>query len=261
MTGTPRRSSARRRPALRAAREPTRTAAAPPPAESPPAASPSRYTQATSDLRSTAKWLLGVLAAVAAALLAGLQLTRLGELHGQWIRLAVALTAAGAALAAVGYMIAATSRVFTDQWVTLADLDDSAFDQKLSRGGGAETAVYDLLRAEIDQDRQWLYRHVAEDIPALHRMLRQGNDAARTARAAASAGGAGQLDVVRAAAAAVADCANYHHTRLILRRLRRKLAWASVVVVVGILAFAYAANPPADPSGPLKVEITPPAGR
>lgn len=224
---------------------------------------PSRYAQATADLRSAAKWLLAVLAAVAAALLAGLQLARLGELHGEWWRLTVALTSSLVGLGAVGYMIAVTSRVFTDEWVTLADLDDSAFDQKLSTSGNAKRAeLYRTLRIEIDRDRQWLYRHLAEDIPELHGRLRRANDDARSKSVSPGAGdSAGQLVAVRATISEVTDCANYHHTRLIVRRLRPRLAWASAVVVAAILIFAYAANPPAEPASPIKVQIVAPSTR
>jgi len=206
---------------------------------------------------------LAVLAAVAAALLAGLQLTKLGELHGEWLRLAVALISSMVALGAVGYMIAATSRVFTDEWVTLADLDDSAFDRKLSTTRNAQhAALYKRLRAEIERDRQWLYRHVAEDIPQLHGQLRRANEDARIRSAAPGPSDAvAQLEAVRATIAEVTDCANYHHTRLILRRLRPRLALASAVVVGAILVFAYAATPPGEPASPIKVEIVSPSTR
>jgi hypothetical protein len=224
---------------------------------------PGRYAQATADLRSAAKWLLAVLAAVAAALLAGLQLTQLGELHGDWWRLAAALISSLVGLGAVGYMIAATSQVFTDEWVTLADLDDSAFDQKLNTTRNAKRAdLYKTLRTQIDRDRQWLYRHVAEDIPQLHGQLRRANDNSRIRSAAPGASDpAAQLEAVRATITEVTDCANYHHTRLILRRLRPRLAWASAVVVGAILIFAYASNPPAEPAGPVQIQIVSPSTR
>jgi hypothetical protein len=268
-----------------------------------------RYAKGTEGLRATAKWLLAVLAAVGTVLLAGLQLTKLGELHGQWLRLAIALAASAAALSAVGYMIAATSRIFTDPWVTLDNLDNEALDQSLvqaeeqargeprparnSLGSAAvpptippqivgqleervsapgragdnigltpersEKIDYEMLRGKVERDRQWLYRHVAAGIPELHRKLRKANDAARSLPSGAE--GVDQLAALRAATAEVVDCANYHHVRLILRGLRPRLAWATAVVVIAILIFAYATNPPAKPSGPIKVQIVPSGGQ
>jgi len=116
------------------------------------------------------------------------------------------------------------------------------------------------LRAEIDRDRQWLYRHVAEDIPQLHGQLRRANDDARIRGASpGTTHPVAQLEAVRAAITEVTDCANYHHTRLILRRLRPKLAWASAVVVGAILIFAYAGTPPDRPASPIKVQIVSPS--
>ena len=218
-----------------------------------PAGTGGRYARATESLRAAAKWLLAALAAVGGILLASLQLTKLGSLGGaDWPRLATAVTAAVLALAAVGYMIAATSRIFTDEWVTLADLDDEAFDRLLqdpssSRKAASRAKLLKDARARIDNDRQELYAHIAVSVHDLYRELREANEAAREAgRAATSeaelARALAHASLVRAVVNEVTDCANYHRTRLILRNLRPRLAAATAITVAAVLVFAYAAN-------------------
>jgi len=218
-----------------------------------PAGTGGRYARATESLRAAAKWLLAALAAIGGILLASLQLTKLGSLGGaEWPRLATAVTAAVLALAAVGYMIAATSRIFTDEWVTLADLDDEAFDRLLqdpssSRKAARRVKLLKDARARIDNDRQELYAHIAVSVHDLYRELREANEAAREAgRAATSeaelARALAHASLVRAVVNEVTDCANYHRTRLILRNLRPRLAAATAITVAAVLVFAYAAN-------------------
>jgi hypothetical protein len=195
---------------------------------------------------------LAALAAVGGVLLAGLQLTTLGSFSGgEWLRLTVAAVAAVLALAAVGYMIAATSRVFTDEWVTLADLDDEAFDQLLegspSDKVSARVELLKDLRARIDNDRQGLYAHLAVSVPDLYRQLREANEAARAAHSDADvARTLARAALVRSGVNEVTDCANYHRTRLMLQELRPRLALATAVTVAAVLVFAYAANPASD---------------
>jgi hypothetical protein len=209
-----------------------------------------RYARATESLRATAKWLLAALAAVGGVLLASLQLTRLGSFAGaDWPRLTTAVTAAVLALAAVGYMIAATSRIFTDEWVTLADLDDEAFARLLHPSSSRKTVrrgkLLEDVRARIDNDRQGLYAHIAATVPDLYRELREANETARAATSEAELAQAlAHAGMVRAVVSEVTDCANYHRTRLILRQLRPRLAAATAVAVAAVLIFAYAANPP-----------------
>jgi hypothetical protein len=218
-----------------------------------PAGTGGRYARATESLRAAAKWLLAALAAVGGVLLAGLQLTKLGSFQSaDWPRLTVAIAAAVTALAAVGYMIALTSRIFTDEWVTLADLDDEAFDRLLedaspSRKTTRRVKLLGDLRARIDSDRQGLYAHLAKSVPDLYRELREANEAARAAPPEDLAQAITRVSLIRTVVNEVTDCANYHRTRLILRQLRPRLAAASAVTVAAVLVFAYAANPPDKP--------------
>jgi hypothetical protein len=223
-----------------------------------------RYVRATDAHRAAAKWLLAALAAVGAVLIAGLQVARLGGLEpSSWARQVGGLAAALLALLAVGYMIAATSRVFTDEWVTLAELADETIDEELRPTPSAQRLrLLEDLRAKIDNERQLLYRHVADSVPDLHRVLRRANDAARAAgsqpaQRADLARALAWVRLVRATAGEVTDCANYHRTRVLLRRLRPRLAWGAALTVVAVLVFAYATNPPDRQGGPVKVQLVP----
>jgi hypothetical protein len=227
-----------------------------------PGRDPGRYAAATEALRLTAKWLLAALAGVGAVLVAGLQLARLGSLAGgERPRLAVAVIAAAVALGAVAYMIAVTSRIFTDEWVTLAALDDETFQAQLDTDARARRrlALLQRLRAEIDNDRQALFGQVAGTVPALHRALREANEAARAAPAASRGQALRWAGYVQAVAGQVVDCANYHRTRLTMRRLRPRLGLAATLAAAAVLTFAYAANPPRPPADPVTVQVVSPA--
>src|SRR6478735_3650820 len=86
------------------------------------------YAAATQTLRTTVRWLITAAAGVGGALVAGLGLKGLGSLSfDDWPRLIAATVSMVAALASVGYMITRASRVLTDEWITLAQLNLEEF--------------------------------------------------------------------------------------------------------------------------------------
>jgi len=217
----------------------------------PPLEATGRYAQGTEGLRSTAKWLLAAFAGVGAVLLAGVQITALGSLGGSnWPRLIGAWASLGAALAAVGYMIQQTTRVLTDQWVTLAELSNEDINNDLQPTPDQRRVdtVRELL-ARIELNRQQLYFHVAASVPDLHRALRQANTAAQ-ALGTIEGPPSGRLlwavaraEYIRYTAAQVTDFANYHRTLGVFTSLKPRLAVAASCTAVAIAIFAYAANP------------------
>ena len=65
------------------------------------------FAGSTESLREAAKWLLAAAAGVGGVLVAGLQLSNLGELGAdQWLRMMVALIGLALALVGVGWVIA-----------------------------------------------------------------------------------------------------------------------------------------------------------
>jgi hypothetical protein len=135
-------------------------------------------------------------------------------------------------------------------------------DAGLSNPVSASTPELRILLEKIDAVREELYGHVARTIPKLHMRLRLANEAA----AAITAGESkvtqeeqervfAMVEELRNAARAVVECANYHRTRQRFSRLMKRLALAGAVIVLSVLLFAYATNPPTDPEGPIKVEV------
>ncbi|MFI6827455.1 hypothetical protein ACIBG5_10180 [Kribbella sp. NPDC050241] len=194
------------------------------------------FAAATETLRSTVKWLLAASAGVGGLLVAGLQLTSLGSLSLTAWRLWVAVGGVLLAVGGVAYLILRTSQILTNEWITLAQLSVDDFQAQLD----GQTSDRPVLQ-EIEVFKHELYAHVAEDVQQLYRRLIQANEVVRTA-------GAGELDLrgaaeLRAAAENVVQYANYSETRTRFKALGQQFAYAAAAIVVGVLLFAYAANP------------------
>ncbi|AGL15313.1 hypothetical protein [Actinoplanes sp. N902-109] len=226
------------------------------------------YEAATQALRTATQWLIAAAAGVGGVLVAGLQLTGLGSLDDrEFPRLAIALLGIVVALAAIGYMIRRASEILTIEWVTLADIDKEIFDQRIREGPphrpvtraglpGRLSMVKNLryrrdrqrremlddLRTRLDFIAEELFAAHAENVPDLYARLADANEAARNGQPARGAESAHEL---RQAASTVVAFANFYITRESFKALRRQLAGASAVVVIGILTFAYAAYPAA----------------
>jgi hypothetical protein len=203
------------------------------------------YAAATDNLRTATRWLLTAAAAAGAAMVAGLQLTSIGSLGaGDWPRLVAAAAGLAGALGAVGYMIFRTSRLLTDEWITLAHLELAQFRQRLHsphRRDKKQAEAIDHIYEELETYRDELYGSVAESISDLYSKLIQANDAARKRPSLAQAQTAAAL---RSAVDTTVQAANYSYTRSDFAALRKDLARAAAVFVAGVVLFAYAANPP-----------------
>jgi len=209
-----------------------------------PAAS---YAMATDNLRAAARWLLTAGAAAGGVLVAGLQLTGLGSLGAaDWPRLLVACLGLTAGLGAVGYMIFQASLMLTDEWITLAQLDLEMIDRQLA-GSGRRRDRRRLerikkIRGELENYQDEFYGSVASSISDLYHRLIAANRQARESPTPEHAKAAADL---REVVDTVAQAANYSYARSAFAALRQHLISAGVVFVIGIVVFAYAANPPA----------------
>src|SRR6266536_2011050 len=92
--------------------------------EIPGGGDPGGYAAQLEALRSVAKWLVAAFAGVGALLVAGLSISRIGQVPASSWRLYVAASSAALALATVGFMIREVSIVLTHEWLTLASLGD-----------------------------------------------------------------------------------------------------------------------------------------
>ena len=211
------------------------------------------YAAATENLRNATRWLLTAAAAAGAAVAAGLQLTSIGSLGlDDWPRLVAALAGLTGALAGVGYMILRTSRLLSDEWITLAQLELDQFKARLRnssrRRDRQRAAAIDRIYDELQDDRDELYGSVAKSISDLYSQLIRANDAALAPRLWVKSshlpGSPPAADALRSAVDMVVQAANYSYLRSDFAALRRHLARAGAVFVVSIVIFAYAANPP-----------------
>jgi hypothetical protein len=209
-----------------------------------PAAS---YAMATDNLRAAARWLLTAVTAAGGVLVAGLQLTGLGSLGvSDWPRLLTACLGLTAGLGAVGYMVFQASLMLTDEWITLAQLDLEMFSRQLA-GSGRRRERQRLerikkIRDELENYQDEFYGSVASSISDLYRRLIDANREARESPTPEHAKAAADL---REVVDTIAQAANYSYARSAFTALRQHLIWAGAVFVIGIVVFAYAANPPA----------------
>jgi hypothetical protein len=217
----------------------------------------SGYTAQLEVLRSTAKWLTAAFAGVGGILVAGLQLTGIGDLPVSSWRLYVALGTAGVALTSVGFMIRMTSTVLTHEWLTLASFSDE-YIGALSTPGKDHRKQQHIakIRDELNHSRHELYGYAAPDIEQLHRSLREADEEIwRTQPASENhAEATRRAAMIRRAAREAVQYANYHYTLDLFRAMRAKIAIAALVVAVSAGTFAYATNPPKKDE-PVKVRV------
>lgn len=208
-----------------------------------PAAS---YAMATDNLRAAARWLLTAVTAAGGVLVAGLQLTGLGSLGlGDWPRLLIACGGLAAGLGAVGYMVYQASLMLTDEWISLAQLDLEMINRQLAgssrRRDRRRLMRIKLIRGELENYQDEFYGSVADSLSDLYRRLIDANRQARESPSPEHAKAAAEL---REVVDTVVQAANYSYARAAFAALRQHLIWAGAVFVLGIVLFAYAANPP-----------------
>ena len=204
------------------------------------------YATATDNLRTSARWLLTAAAGAGAVLVAGVQLTSIGSLGlGEWPRLVAAVAGLAAGLGAVGYMIWQASLLLTDKWITLTALEEQDVQRLLwDPGRRRDKRRFEeviRIRAELDRYREEFFGSVAGSISDLYKRLSDANKKARESPCTEHAQTAADL---KRAVDTLVQAANYSYTRSGFAALRRRLAGAGAVFVVGIVVFAYAANPP-----------------
>jgi hypothetical protein len=238
----------------------------------------SGYIDATQAIRSTVRWLLTAAAGIGGVLVAGLQLTSLGALSvkDDWPRLIAAVAGLAVALVGVGYTIFRTSKVLTDEWITLAQVSDTEFQATLATKDPQKFKIITGLMDELRLYKYEMYAHVAESIPALYAKLIDSTDELRakaqdqpSARSQQIARSmlrptwtsrlqsfrrtkhersaedlAKSTATIREAVDRVVGYANYYYTRARFTELRKALAWSGAAIATGVLVFAYAANPP-----------------
>jgi hypothetical protein len=213
------------------------------------------YAAQLDSLRSTAKWIVAALGAVAVVLVAGLQLSDLGALSFSSWRFYAAVAAAVIALAGVIYMIREASVVLTNEWLTLAafaDAPDDGIVKKTRKANRARKVAgqLQLVERKLELSRDELFGYGAASIYELQARLsecderiwqvpsdsKEASDAQR------------QAALLRQAARETVQYANYYSTLELFQRMRLKLGWAAVVVAISVGVFAYSGNMPGRPT-------------
>lgn len=199
---------------------------------------PSPLAAANQRIRETAKWLIASSAAVGAALIAGSQLSSIGRLEIGWpitaetARLWVAAAGAVAGLAAVVAAIRASVRVLLPVQVLISDLAEH----------------WDLpappMRPVVDffMRRPKFLQGTATPMKLIER--REALVAQLTAHQA-DPGVREKIATLDRRIEAVEEVANHEALKAVFERCLRSLSIAAVVAAAGIIAFAWAANPPA----------------
>jgi hypothetical protein len=207
------------------------------------------YASQLEALRSVAKWLVAAFGAVGALLVAGLSISGIDKLSPYSWRLYVAGGSAALALAAVGFMLREASEVLAHEWLTLASFGDEQTGPTLS---SANLDWRSARLREIDErlivSSHELFGYAAESRAALQRRLRLADQRLGRARPGSrrAARWGREAESLRQAARDTVQYANYYYTLKLFQRMRIRLAWAALVVVVSVGAFAYSVNSPHD---------------
>lgn len=225
------------------------------------------YRGAIDTYRSIAKWVVSSFGAVGGALVVGVQLTSLGELHG--LRLAGSLAAIALVFSAVLSIIKAAVRVLlpvrlshqgfaaAPQFQPLRDdleADPSPLQGEATSPGALAQRYEEYLKYKENAQKAY------EDAERAHQARRDedsliARDNARRTRDQADE----DADALHETVMRIVWLGRMLWTRRLFRRAMRTIYVALIVAAIGAVGFAYAANPPAThvaqppPSGHLTV--------
>jgi hypothetical protein len=224
----------------------------------------SGYAAAVSDLRATARWLVAGGAAIAAALVAGLNLRSVPLSDLSLVR---QVLAGGALLIAYGlavWLVLAAARVLIAPRLSLNDLSE----REMEVGGVATQPRLhplrdDLLQFLLDRKTELLLgqdtitgfytRYAAPLNP--NRVTRQQDEPASTERLQSLIGGIQDRAVL---VTRVEDAAQYFEVSKAFARLRRGLPWGAAMFAAAVLGFVWLTAPTEQPAAiraPLRVDI------
>lgn len=194
--------------------------------------------------RDAAKWLVAALAAVAAILVAGSQLSSIGEVDG-W-RLALAVGSAIAGLAAVAFALRQTFRLMLPSSVTLEDLKALKADDPAAQYLAANASVFQgraASVAELDQALRDAYK--AED-DAVAAMRANTDDKKEKALEEKAKDAIARRTGIEGAIRNVREHARWARHEARTRDWEKVIVGTLIAAGLSIVLFAWAANPPDD---------------
>ncbi|WP_230859775.1 pentapeptide repeat-containing protein [Actinoplanes aureus] len=198
---------------------------------------PSPLVLANQRIRDTAKWLIASAAGVGAALIAGSQLAGIGRLDVGWptsaatARLWVAGAGALLGLGAVVFAIAGAVRVLLPMQVLVSDLADN-WDDPSPR----LRPVVEFLkrRPKFLQGTKSPGELISRRAGMVAQLGKPGADPRLRER----------IEAMDRRIEAVEDVASHEALKATFERCLRRLLVAALVAAIGIIAYAWAANPP-----------------
>jgi hypothetical protein len=191
--------------------------------------------KAAESIRETAKWLVAIFGAIAGVLIAGTQLSSLGSIEGEPLRLGLGLGSAFLALLGVTLSVWFLLSVMLPSSATLSDSND--FDerhQEAFRGYATSRAelrekYLDALRNRRDNlEGNWVFPPTVSDPEALNAM-----------RLSKDIGGAVDATVALRA---------YDNLENRMKSNSRYIIGGGAIAAAAIVIFAWAANPPSEES-------------
>jgi hypothetical protein len=202
------------------------------------------HERANSQIRDAAKWLIASAAAVGAALIAGSQLSSIGALEVGWpttvetTRLWVAVAGAVVGLVSITYILWTAVKLLPEVHVTIREIVDS-WDNPSNPGLA-------LAIAHLKQNPRYLQGF---ETP---KALEEHRDAAVTALRAMSDEDKikEQQDYIRGLDLRIGAVERRAASKVLLASFRtalKRLLYGTAATAMGILAFAWAANPPTTP--------------
>jgi hypothetical protein len=198
--------------------------------------------QAVTSVQSAAKWVVAAFAAVGAILVTDLQIGGIGELSAeQPRRLVLALGAMTSALLAVAVVLILASLVLIPPRVSLSELSKrelEAYKKSLRAAGGdpakaRSPAAFDPVLGAISAEQAWLLRSNASGVQDLYDKWKK-----------AQGGPSQDADLIDQDARRVIDFASLKVTQARYSRLVVGIFAGGSVIVLCIVLFAWAANPP-----------------
>lgn len=188
-----------------------------------------QYSLAAAQIRATAKWLIAAFASIGAVLVAGVQLSKLGQLHGA--RLADALVSIAVGFLGVGVALVATARVLTPEG---ANPENLLQDRRFKR-----------VRQDISKDRS-LLRGQATDLGSLlgeyHAAVVASDGEERTDDDPVE--DPERMHDLAAVVGGLLRLAVYYRIVDLFRHARVAVFTGAILVGAGAVGVAYFANPP-----------------
>lgn len=216
------------------------------------------YQQPADTIRTTAKWLVTAFAGVGGILVAGIPLSKLGDLRG-W-RLILGLAAIVIALAMIFYIIPLVSRVFTAKYITLADFGLSVFPTRTGESALKQVSRrIEPIEEAVESSGYELFGADAASLADLNRQITEVTEKLReeSLEPGERMDALSKRERLMDAAGRVVAFANYEEVRQTFKKSYKPMAGAALIVALALMGFAYAVG--STPPPPTVPNVTSPS--